>query len=191
MYTSVYIRRHIFSLNRDAIFATREFLRFGKRAAVDKCLSRLVKRGDIIRLARGIFKRLSSSELPSLFIIAYHKARAFERKIAISPMIAALRLDLSSENNEVAEYAISGHSSKFHIGKTTVCFKGINARKMLVGDGSVGLAIKGLSYLGQRRFDQETAMKARRIFNSSDRLQLKLSAYLMPGWLTNGLLHTS
>ena len=57
MYTSAHIRRYIFSLTDNAIFSTREFLNFGKRAAIDKCLSRLVKRGEIIRLARGLFKK--------------------------------------------------------------------------------------------------------------------------------------
>ena len=53
-FTSTFVRRHVNCLPPDVLFSTRELLQYGKRSAVDQSLSRLVKRGDIIRLTRGI-----------------------------------------------------------------------------------------------------------------------------------------
>ncbi len=109
MYTSSQIRRHIFRLHDNAIFSTREFLNFGKRAAVDKCLSRLVKRGEIIRLARGLFKRFDGNTLPLTRIVADCKAKAFGKQIVTHALDAATII-----------YSINGHSSKFRYGQKII-----------------------------------------------------------------------
>jgi len=57
MVTSSYVRRYINRLAPNTLFSTSQLLSCGKRAAVDQALSRLVKRGDIIRLTRGLFLR--------------------------------------------------------------------------------------------------------------------------------------
>ncbi|MBI4533459.1 MAG: type IV toxin-antitoxin system AbiEi family antitoxin domain-containing protein, partial [Candidatus Melainabacteria bacterium] len=55
MFTSSFIKRHIYRLPLDKIFSTRDFLIYGSRTAVDQTLAKLVKKGMIIRLARGVF----------------------------------------------------------------------------------------------------------------------------------------
>jgi hypothetical protein len=191
MYTSSHIRRYIFNLTNEAIFSTREFLSFGKRAAVDKCLSRLVKRGDIIRLTRGLFKKFDGNKAPDPCIIALHKAKAFGKEIATSAIGAAKSLSLIDETEMSHQliYAINGHSTKFHYGKTTVYLQGASARKMRLSDTTVGLVIRALSYLGKFRCNQQTIMIATRLFNRKERQELRQSANLMPSWLVDKLLH--
>ncbi len=45
------IREKISNIDIDVLFSTREFLSYGKRAAVDEALYRMVKNGDITRVA--------------------------------------------------------------------------------------------------------------------------------------------
>lgn len=78
---SVYdVRRQIRRIPSDIIFTTRQLLNYSTRAIVDKTLSNLVKSGHIVRLARGVFIR-DGSNIPSLYQIAYAKARAFGKEI--------------------------------------------------------------------------------------------------------------
>jgi len=79
MWTASDIRRHIFGLPARQPFSTRDCLVYGKRSAVDQELYRLVKNGEIRRLARGLFVRDQKIEF-SVFEIANLKAQAFGRK---------------------------------------------------------------------------------------------------------------
>jgi hypothetical protein len=53
MSTTLRIRQFIANLPQALIFSTRDLLNFGTRAAVDQCLCRLVRKGNIRRLAWG------------------------------------------------------------------------------------------------------------------------------------------
>src|SRR5271156_2245124 len=74
------IRSHINKLSPDEIFCTRDLLHLSTRANVDQTLFRLVGRGLIKRLARGVFVRaLIFSSTPQA--IAKARATAFGKKV--------------------------------------------------------------------------------------------------------------
>ncbi len=189
MYTSSFIRRHIFRLPQGAIFSTREMLSYGRRSAVDQCLYRLVKSGIIKRLAWGLFIRddFEISE-PSLLTVATEKAKAFCRQIFTDAAEAARLLRLTPFGSSETTYAIQGHSSSFRYGEMKIRFKGVCARKTALGDSPVGLAIKGLWHLGEGRCDEHAIATARAKFNRSERLQFRQSCHLMPAWMTEKLV---
>lgn len=203
MYTSSHIRRYINRLTDNDIFSTREFLNFGKRAAVDKCLSRLVKRGDIIRLARGLFKKFDGNSLPIAYVVALHKARAFGKQIVMHANDAAKVCKLTLSNNDTknkdmsepswviqSTYSINSHSSQFHYGKRLIRFCGISARKMFLGDSPVGLTIRALWHLGKYNCNERAIMIALLTFSRQQRQELRQSAHLMPAWLADKLFRT-
>lgn len=51
------IKHKIQSFEKGVVFSSRDFLELGNRAAIDKSLSRMVKKGEIERVARGLFFR--------------------------------------------------------------------------------------------------------------------------------------
>jgi Family of unknown function (DUF6088) len=186
MCTSTFIKRHILELPKGMIFSTREMLNYGQRSAVDQCLYRLVKMGRIIRLAWGLFMKDDPDvAIPSSRTVAKEKARAFGRQIVTHAVDAAQLLKLNALGNRKITYAVQGHSSSFKYGKTTIHFKGICARKILLGDDTVGLAIKALWQLGMLACDQYVLAKATANFTRPERLQFKQSCHLMPAWMTN------
>ncbi|HMO19462.1 MAG TPA: hypothetical protein PKC98_00680 [Candidatus Melainabacteria bacterium] len=84
MATALLIRAHIAALGDEQIFTTREFFLFGSRGSIDTTLCRMVKAGEIFRLAYGVF--VKGSRWPdkiSLFDVVKAKAAAFERSIHI------------------------------------------------------------------------------------------------------------
>src|SRR5882724_6732695 len=53
--TTSQILRRIRAKGRGQTYISKDFLDFGSRAAVDQALSRLVRKGDLRRLSRGIY----------------------------------------------------------------------------------------------------------------------------------------
>ncbi len=188
MWTSTHIRKFIFSLPKGVIFSTRELLNFGTRAAVDQCLCRLVKGGDIRRLAWGLFMRNDFQvPMPSTLVIATEKARAFGRQLITDGSEAARLLGLISLGNRKIIYATNGRSSSFKINNIRVYLKGISARKMALGDTPVGLAIRALWQLGKEACQPEAIEKATSNFNRSLSQQFNQSRHLMPVWIADML----
>ena len=83
MSTTALLNSHIKRLEPNQRFSTQEILHIGTRGSIDMYLSRKVKSGDLIRLARGVFKAPSTrdADIPSLREIAELKARAFSKTI--------------------------------------------------------------------------------------------------------------
>lgn len=201
MYTSTFVRRYIYRLPYDRIFSTREVLNCGKRAAIDKCLSRLVKRGEIIRLARGLFKRFDSAPLPSAFLVAYHKAMAFGRSASVNPVVVARTLELfngevrsalgnnSNNKRQLTQftYMTTGHSSKFKFGTRTIYLQGVSHRKMHLSKSIVGLIMMAAWYLGKVHCSKKAVMSATSSFNRDDRNTMRQLRPFLPTWLLDKL----
>jgi hypothetical protein len=182
MFAAARIRHHINNFVDDKPFSIRDFLIYGSRAAIDQALSRLVKSGEIIRVARGLFIK-KTAPFPSVLEVAKAKAAAFHRTIATHGSKAAQVLKLASKPSREYVYAVSGHSSSFRFGKAVIRLIGTCARKMHLGDEPVGLAIRALWHLGKRACNTHLASSAVQSFRRSDRRQLKQSIRLMPGWM--------
>jgi hypothetical protein len=186
MWTTSHIRKFIFKLPKGVIFSTRQLLNFGKRSAVDQCLCRLVKRGDIRRLAWGLFMRNDAAvPMPSMRNIAMEKAKAFGRQIILDGSEAARLLGLVVSGNQKVVYATNARSSSFRVNNIRIYFKGVSARKMLLGDTAVGLAIRALWQLGKNACQAKDIESATIKFNRLDRQQLRQSRYLMPFWMSD------
>ena len=186
MCTSSFIKRHILELPKGMIFSTREMLNYGRRSAVDQCLYRLVKMGRIVRLAWGIFMKDDADiATPTPMSVANEKAKAFGRYLVKETLGATQLRTLTDHRTKTISYAIQGHSSSFKYGAITIQFRGTCARKMLLAEDAVGMAIKTLWRLGVDACDHEALAKATAEFTRQERLQFKRSCHLMPEWITN------
>jgi hypothetical protein len=187
MWTTAHIRRQLARMIGTKPFSIRDFLAFGARAAVDQAFARLVKNGEVIRIARGIYIK-PNSPLPSAFEVALVKAAAFRRIIAVHGARAALHLKIcgnSIENQSNNEYvfACSGRSSSFRFGNQVIRYVGTSARKLHFGDSRPGLAIRSLWHLGKNICTMEMASQAVRPFFRSDHQEFKQQADIMPAWM--------
>lgn len=187
MWTTAHIRRNLARMKGYKPFSIRDFLAYGTRAAVDQAFARLLKNGEVIRVARGLYIK-GNAPPPSVLEVAIAKAGAFRRIIAIHGSQAALLLRLHEHTNPFQAkrehcFATSGSSSSFRFGNQIIRFIGTSARKLYFADSKPGLAIRSLWYLGQRACSIETASAAIRPFGRSDREHWKLHADIMPEWM--------
>src|SRR5260221_707329 len=102
MNTNQTIRKQAMSIPKGKPFATTKFLSLGKRAAVDQAISRLVKAGEITRVARGIFVRPEKNKylgavIPNPTKIAELIAQNTGSTIQVHGAEAAYRLALTTQ----------------------------------------------------------------------------------------------
>lgn len=205
MMTAAHVKRHIACLPEDKPFSTREFLSYGSRAAIDQVLWRLVQKGIIIRVARGLFIKKDSIR-PSIDEVAIAKAAAFGRTLAKhgSAAIRALGLNADStsepstsneakvseeatldgtKKSEIVLYACNGRTSSFRFGNVIIKLVGTSPRKMNLGDDKVGLVLRALWHYGKNICNMEIASRASGTLNRSERQVLRQAVSFMPYWM--------
>lgn len=172
------------SLANGVLFATKDCLNFGLRNAVDKALSRLVKIGYILRIARGVFARPASPLIVyDVRDIAAFKAAVFNKIIATHGVDLAHRFGFVEEASKEAVYYVGGCSSSFDSIVQRVHFKRASAKRIASGEKTVGTLIRALWYL-RLSVPTDAVQKALVSLSESEQRDLISSAHLMPGWLT-------
>jgi len=198
------IRRHLYGLETDQPFTTRELLNYGNRSAIDNCIFRLIEEGVIHRITRGVFVVRKSSGKPPHYTqreIAEIKANSFGRKLQTHPFKLAKELAVrlgiiklgekfKGECNEIdSTYETSGPSSSFIYDRKRVYFKKTTRRKIQLGDSKAGLVIRALWYIGALEryllWDEEAQRKVFKGLYGLDRLEIHRSSALMPAWLSD------
>ena len=188
MTTSVYVRRYINTLSDCEVFTTRDLLHLGSRASIDLALVKLVKKGGILRLARGVFQHGDEScPRPSPAEIATKKAKAFGKDLATCGDDLLVQLRLSTHDAELSSktFWVNGYSSAFQYGDTRIVLKSVTARKMnLVKKGGPALSLVALWHLGKKKVTRlEVSISA--TYNSHERQHLKQSLNSVPQWLSD------
>jgi hypothetical protein len=189
MWITAWIRNHVGQLKKEQLFTTRDMLSYGKRSAVDSALSRMVKNGEIVRLAWGVFVRADHPAVESITDreIATEKADAFGKRLMLLQRDVAVDQGLPVKPNHQVVFEVDGRSSKFrllHKGRDVV-LKGTSARKMLLGDQAVGKAIRGLCELTERGLDTDSLRKIWTRLKRSERVEFRTKARWMPHWLSD------
>jgi hypothetical protein len=188
------VKRHIMKLRANEPFATRDLLSYGKRNAVDKTLQRMVKKGWILRLARGVFVKPSPDgdrlKLPSLREIARTKARAFGKELFVHGGNAAQHFQLSVALPQQPTFLASGHSTSFRctcleFKDTRIHFKSASPRAVKLGDGVAGQVIRAFRLMGTRQFDYSIWRKVRSTLNRSQCKELDDAIKWMPTWMSD------
>jgi len=185
MYTTTFIRRHIFRLPVGRLFTSREFLLYGTRAAVDQALSRLVRKGLIVRLARGVFIRQDSDvRRISPIDVARAKAESFGKQLAVWGGHLASKLGLVAEGPPEQIFSINGSSSSFKFGKITVYLRKVCARKMRLSTSQAGVVLSSLWHLGRAQVSHGQVRLATRKCLRPDLEEIRLSLVWLPAWLS-------
>lgn len=167
MNTHSRLMRYINALTPGKIFTTRELIPYcDKRCTMDSVLSRLVSKGFLERLTRGVFRVASDDDVAiSLEEIARARALAFGRVILEEEAIdealcGSANCDIGVLGNENAEnrlirtFLIDGKSTSFQIGGVKVRLKSISKQKVLLGTDKLGTSLRGILLCKGRNVNQ-------------------------------------
>ena len=130
-------------------------LHLGSRAAVDQALSRLARRGDLLRAGRGLYllpvKSRFGSRAPSLQKTVEALAAQRGERIASSGAMAANTLGLTTQVPVRPVFLTSGRSRKLKLGRQEVELRHAPPWQLVLSGRKAGDAVRALAWLGPER----------------------------------------
>ncbi len=151
--TSEAIKAYAAALPEGATLSAKELLHLGERAAIDQALSRLVKRGELIRVRRGVFalpvQTRFGKRAPSVEAVVENLAKSTGERVSISGASAANMLGLSTQNPARQIYWTSGPSRHLKLGAQDVELKHVPSWQLRAPNSKAGHAFRALAYFGK------------------------------------------
>ena len=176
------------SRKRGACFTPNAFLDLGSPEAVRIALHRLEKRGDVRRLARGLYD--FPVQHPTIGLLSPNPdkvAKALSERDASrlqpSGAYAANVLGLSEQVPARIVFLTDGPARHVRIGRQEIVLKNTTTRNMATAGTTSGTVIQALRHLGARQTNQNHVAHLRRTLSARDRAQLKQDRIYAPGWM--------
>ena len=161
-------------------------LHLGNRAAVDQALSRLVRRGALLRAGRGVYVLPVESRFgrraPSVEKTIEGLAAARGERIANSGAVAANVLGLTTQLPVKRVFLTSGPSRTLTLGRERVELRHAAPWQLALAGRRAGEAVRALAWLGRDRAGAATGVIRERL-TEDERRELGSVSAQMPGWL--------
>ncbi len=152
---SARITEHTSTLPEGTPISAKELLHLGGRAAVDQALSRLARRGQMMRAGRGIYVRPMNSRFgsrpPSASRVVEAMARQRGETVTPNGAAAANELGLTTQVPVRERYLTSGRSRRLKVGAQTIELRHVSPWQLILPGRLAGTAIRALAWLGPRR----------------------------------------
>lgn len=146
------VLEHAAGLPEGTPLVSKELLHLGSRAAVDQALSRLARRGKLLRAGRGIYVQPVESRYGARAPSAHKmvKGLATQRGETIVPhgAAAANALGLTTQVPMRAVYLTSGRSRRLKLGAQTVEFRHAPTWQLILPGRVAGDVVRALAWLG-------------------------------------------
>lgn len=173
---------------RGSLFFTENFSMYGNADALRKALERLVKSGELERLASGIYYRPATSELlgkltPSIEKVAVAIAKRDKAKILPTGSYALNRLGLSTQVPMNIVYLTDGSARKIKIGNQTILFKKVSPKSVAVVGEISGLAIQALKEIGKEKVLENEIKHIQKLLKHEKPTRLEHDIRLAPMWI--------
>jgi hypothetical protein len=182
------ILKSVLSGGHGSIFVPVDFLRLGSREAVDVGLHRLVKRGVIRRLARGLYDYPREHPVlgllwPSAEAIAQALAGRDRTRLQPAGAFAANLLGLTDQVPAKVVFLTDGPSRTVKVGPMTIQLRRTTPRAMSAAGRFSGLLIQALRELGEPHVTPERVAPLRRTIPLEKRRELLRDVTIAPAWM--------
>lgn len=173
---------------RGALFFIDDFVSFGPTKTVGKILERLVEKGEISRVARGIYMRPKQDPMlgtlrPSTEAIAKAIAKRDRARIIPTGSYALNALGLSTQVPLNVVYLTDGVSRKIQIGKRKITFKKTIPKNLAILGEISGLVIQALKEIGNGKVTIDEEKKIVALLKNEKRYRLEHDIRLAPEWI--------
>ena len=182
------LKSRIYGHGRGSVFTPNDFLDLGGRDAVDKALSRLATRGEVRRLARGLYEY--PREHPELGTLSpdiekVAKALAGKDRLRLQPAgaYATNLLGLSEQVPAKAVFLTDGPSRTVKIGRQEIQLRRTTPRNMAAAGRLSGLLMQAFRHLGRQHITEQRMAHLKRTLPAKERNQLLKDLPLAPGWM--------
>lgn len=173
---------------RGTLFFVEDFLRFGNSKAIAKSLERLVKKGDISRVVRGVYARLEKDPIlglikPGAEAIAKAIAKRDKARIVPTGALALNALGLSTQVPMNLVYLTDGAARRINLGKRKVIFKKVSPKNLAAIGEISSLAIQALKEIGKDNVTENEKQIILKHLIDEDKYRLEHDIRLAPEWI--------
>ncbi len=173
---------------RGSLFFTEDFTRFGSAKAVSKALERLVGKGEISRVARGIYTRQKNDPIlgtikPGAEAIAEAIRRRDKSRIMPTGTQALNALGLSTQVTMNVVYLTDGAARKISVGKRKIVFKKTSTKNLAAIGKISSLAIQAMKEIGKDHITENQIEIILRQLAMEDPKRLEHDIKLAPEWI--------
>ncbi len=169
-------------------FTPKAFLDLGSPEAVRIALHRLVKRGTIRRLTRGLYD--FPKQHPNIGFLSpspeeIAKALSIRDASRLQPSgaYAANLLGLSEQVPARIVFFTDGPARHVRIGRQEVILKNTTTRNMATAGRISATVIQALRHLGVKQINDQHIAYLRKVLPKNDKVQLKRDRIYAPGWM--------
>lgn len=181
------VMRRVRASGRGSVFTPSDFLTVAARSSVDQALSRLVKGGQLRRLARGLYDfpkvhpKLGALS-PAPDDVAQALARETGSQVQIAGARAANALGLSTQVPAQSTYLTDGPSRRVVLGKRVVDLRHASPKHLIAPGSPAGTVVQALRHVGPVRAADVAQVAARRL-SANDKKTLASTAVQAPAWM--------
>lgn len=171
-----------------SLFFIDDFVAFGNAKAVGKAMERLVKSGELHRVAKGIYVRPVRDKvlgivLPGIEDIAEAIRKRDKARIVPTGSYAMYKLGLTTQVPMNVVYYTDSTPRKVKVGKQTINFKRASARNLsAIGDISK-LVIQALKTIGKDKVTEEELKRIGELLKQEKPFHLQYDLKIAPEWI--------
>lgn len=185
--------RRIRAGGRGKVYVSKDFLDLGSRVAIDHALSRMVKKGIIRRIGRGLFDyprtnvNLGIALSPDADAVAEAIARKRGSFVQPSGAFIANAIGVSTQVPGKNVYLTNGASGKIRVGKQTVTIQHAAPKVIGTRDKDVNPVLKARYFLGKDGITDEVIDRLRALITDKDKKKLLRESRYTVGWLSDAV----
>lgn len=173
---------------RGTLFFVDNFIHIGNPKAVSKAIQRLVTKGEIIRVAPGIFVRpqedpVIGTIMPGIEEIAAVIAKRDKARIVPTGIYALNKLGLTEQVPLNVVFLTNASPRKVKIGKNVITFKNATAKSVSTLGEISTLVIQALKTVGQRKVTPDIISKVQQHLKRENKYYLANDIKLAPEWI--------
>ena len=174
------------TLPEGALLHPKVLLHLGSRPAIDQALSRLAKKGKLLRVCHGIYVRPVETRFgprpPAVEKVIVSLSALWGETIVPCGGTAANSLGLTTQVPVKSVYLTSGPDRKLRLGELTVALRHAPRWQLAAPHRRAGEAIRALSWLGPGEVEAGLDVIGRKL-SSGDLRELAELRAIMPNWI--------
>jgi len=184
------IKEHLEKIPEGEGFTTSSLRHLASVDNIRQILNRLIKEGEIKRIARGVFVKVKhvphiGEILPLAREIVETIAKTTGEIIAIHGAEAARQLQITTQTPMRLILYTSGNTREVKIKNQSVLLKHVSPSKLIAPGTVAGTVISALLYLGREHVSLETLKKIQNQLSNEEFDSVLKEVNHMPAWMAN------
>lgn len=166
--------------------SAKALLHLGSRAAMDQALSRLVRRGRLMRAGRGVYVRPVEGKYgtrpPSAAMLVRTMGQQRGETVTLHGAAAANALGLTTQVPVREIYLTSGRSRRLKLGAQVVEMRHAPSWQLLMPERPAGHALRALAWLGPKHAAEALRTLGRKLSKAELR-EIAAARSRLPTWM--------